>query len=472
MSCPEISVIIPTYNNGDELIRAVTSVVGQAAAQQGHCKLDIIVVNDAGKPAYLPVLDRLVGRYPQLTLIHHPTRKGPAAARNTGIRAASGQFISFLDADDEWPVDKLALLLPLFEDPALDVAGGKIKYVVRHGTAAPHIKYEDADNRLSHVHLGALLVRKRIFDAAFFFDEQLGFSEDIDWWLRLKEQQIRIVLLEATTLIYHVHGRNMSVSKPIGELQLLRVLHQAAQRRQHQTNMSHIPQLKDFRIAQEDPLISVVLPLYNGKHLVSKSIESVFNQSYTHWELLVVDDGSTDGGADYIRSQFPQVVVIQQANAGVAAARNNGIAQARGEIIAFLDQDDEWMPGKLREQWEVLKQDPYCAFVTCNQHFVCHEGVSLPANFSEQLKSEHRALVPSALLIRKHALRQVGNFDESLDVSSDFDLIRRLRKGNFQEKNVDRLLLRKWYHGSNASLNKAVLRREILSLLHRQIKNR
>ncbi|MGJ7032967.1 glycosyltransferase family 2 protein [Niabella hirudinis] len=471
MHYPEISVIIPTYNNGPELFRAVQSLLQQDLVRNSGCQLDIIVVNDASGPVARPFLQELQERYPQVRLISHAVQKGPAAARNTGIRAALGELISFLDADDEWPLNKLSLLLPVLEDPQVDVAGGKIKYLLRNGTPDLHIKYEDDENRLSHVHLGALLVRKRIFEQSFFFDESLRYSEDIDWWLRLKEQQVKIILLEATTLLYHVHGGNMSVHKSIKELQLLKVLHKAAQRRKNNTKMSHIPQLKDYRIRKEDPLISIVLPLYNGKDLVTKSIGSVLDQSYTHWELLVVDDGSTDGGAEFIRGRFPRARIIQQPNAGVAAARNKGINHAGGEIIAFLDQDDEWMPDKLRQQWEVLQQDPYCAFVTCNQYFVCADDIVLPANFSEKLLEEHRGLVPSALLIRKQALLQVHNFDESLDVSSDFDLIRRLRKAGFAEKNVDRLLLRKWYHGANASLNKAVMRREILGLLHRQIKN-
>lgn len=472
MNYPEISVVIPTHNNGAELFRAVASVAGQDAVRNGHCRLEMIVVNDASAPAAGPLLQQLAEQYPQLKLLSHDVQRGPAAARNTGIRAARGELVSFLDADDEWPPDKLSLLLPLLDDPGVDVAGGKIKYVFREGTPELDMNYEDEEKRLSHVHLGALLVRKRIFRQQFFFDESLDFSEDIDWWLRLKEQQVKIVLLEATTLFYHVHGNNMSVHKSIRELQLLKVLHKAARRREHNEKMSHIPQLKDYRIGKEDPLISIVLPLYNGRDLVMKSIGSVLDQRYKHWELLVIDDGSTDDGAAFISSRFPRARVIQQANAGVAAARNKGIGNARGEIIAFLDQDDEWMPEKLRAQWDLLKQDPYCAFVTCNQYFACAEGTVLPANFSEKLRTEHRALVPSALLIRKQALLQVHGFDESLDVSSDFDLIRRLRKANFREDNVDRLLLRKWYHGGNASLNKEVMRREILGLLHRQIRNK
>ncbi|MBZ4187285.1 glycosyltransferase family 2 protein [Niabella beijingensis] len=470
MNCPEISVIIPTHNNGAELFRALETVAGQDAVLGGRCRLQVIVVNDASDAASQPLLEQLADVYPQITLIAHEVQRGPAAARNTGIGAATGELISFLDADDEWPLNKLSLLLPVLEDASVDVAGGKIKYLLGDGVPELEMNYEDHENRLSHVHLGALLVRRSLFQQSLFFDESLRYSEDIDWWLRLKEQQVKIVLLEATTLLYRVHGSNMSVHKSIRELQLLNVLHKAARRRENKMLMPHIPQLKDYRIGKADPLISIILPLYNGKDLVTKSIGSVLAQTYTHWELLIIDDGSTDGGDAFIRRRFPQATMISQENAGVAAARNKGIQHARGEIIAFIDQDDEWMPDKLREQWEVLKQDPYCAFVTCNQHFACAADTVLPANFSEKLREAHRGLVPSALLIRKQVLQDVNNFDESLDVSSDFDLVRRLRNAGFQEKNVERLLLRKWYHGGNASLNKTVMRREILGLLHRQIR--
>ena len=233
-----------------------------------------------------------------------------------------------------------------------------------------------------------------------------------------------------------------------------------------------MPQIKDFEVDQADPLISIILPLYNGKSLVSKSIGGVLSQTFTNWELIVVDDGSTDGGAAHIESTYPNVRVIRQPNTGVASARNNGIRHASGDIVAFLDQDDEWLPNKMREQWELLKKDPYCTFVTCNQKFVCIEGVTLPANFSLKLFEEHRSFVPSALLIKKQALINLNMFDESYEVASDFDLVRRLRLGKYKEANVEKILLTKWYHGENASLNKPLMKKEILGLLHRQVHER
>lgn len=472
MKSPLISVIIPTHNNGNELRRALLSVIEQGALSSDIYSIEIIVVNDGSDESYLGSIQQLALDYSVCRILHSEKQVGPAEARNMGIRSARGDFIGFLDADDEWPRNKVSLLMPYFQASEIEVVGGKIKYIVQEGLPTINMNFEDQEQRITHVHLGALFVRREVFERDLLFDSSLTFSEDVDWWFRLREKGIGIVLLEATTLLYHVHGHNMSINKSMKDLQLLKIFHNSIKRRNNTPSNPYMPQIKDFRIDQRDPLISIVLPLYNGKDLISKSINSVINQTYKNWELIVIDDGSVDQGADFIAGHYPQVTIIRQENRGVAAARNTGIRHCNAEIIAFLDQDDEWMPSKLQAQWDLLKKDPYCSFITCNHRFVCMEGIVLPANFSKKLFEEHRSLVPSALLIRKEALLSLNMFDESLEVSSDFDLIRRLRKAHFKEANVDQLLLKKWYHGSNASQNKPVLRNEILGLLYRQIKGK
>lgn len=469
MKSPTISIIIPTHNNGIELQRAILSIVNQDAFLSDKWSYEIILVNDASESKYHAQLNELVNQYSVCKLFHQTVQAGPAAARNKGIQAASGEFIGFLDADDAWPLNKISLSMPYFEVNKVDLVGGKIKYILEAGISDLNMNFEDAENRITHVHLGALLVKKSVFQEDLFFDTTLKFSEDVDWWMKIREKQIPLIITDATTLLYHVHGNNMSINKSMDELQLLKIFHQSAKRRS-QLNIPYMPQLNNFKVNQPDVLISIVMPLYNGRNLVEKTIAGVLSQTYKNWELIIVDDGSTDDGADFIAEKYPQIKLIRQENKGVAAARNVGIKACLGEIIAFLDQDDEWLPAKLQLQWNLLKEKPYCSFVTCNQLFLCEEGVVLPANFSEKLFEEHRSFVPSALLIRKQALLHVHGFDESLEVSSDFDLIRKLRKANFKEENVDLLLLKKWYHGNNASQEKPLLRREILSLLFKQSK--
>src|SRR5690606_5171341 len=93
-----------------------------------------------------------------------------------------------------------------------------------------------------------------------------------------------------------------------------------------------------------EPLVSVIIPTYNRAERVGDAIKSALNQTYKNVQIVVVDDGSADGTSDYIISHFPQVDFIQQQHAGQAAARNNGLRNAKGDIIANLDSDDIWEP--------------------------------------------------------------------------------------------------------------------------------
>ena len=191
-------------------------------------------------------------------------------------------------------------------------------------------------------------------------------------------------------------------------------------------------------------------------------------QTYVNWELLVIDDGSTDDGVAIIKDVFPKIKVVAQQNSGVGNARNAGIKLSEGELIAFIDQDDEWLPDKLERQWLLLKQNPYIAFVTCMQEYQIETGARLPDFFKKELRLAHRGFVPSAVLIRKHALVTVGGFNETLKFGSDLDLIRILRNAGYKEGNVEKVLLRKWYHSSNESFDKNGGVADLLHILHKQ----
>ena len=102
--------------------------------------------------------------------------------------------------------------------------------------------------------------------------------------------------------------------------------------------------------------ISVVIPTYNRKHTLPRAIASVLNQTLQPTEIIMVDDGSTDGTADWIQETYPRINPISQSNKGVSAARNIGIKYAKCDWIALLDSDDEWLPDKLERQVEAFNQ--------------------------------------------------------------------------------------------------------------------
>jgi glycosyltransferase involved in cell wall biosynthesis len=189
------------------------------------------------------------------------------------------------------------------------------------------------------------------------------------------------------------------------------------------------------------PPISVVIPCYNGSKYIEATLRSVFAQRDCVLEVLLVDDGSTDGSADLVASRFPQVRVLRQANQGVAAARNHGIAQASHEWIAFVDADDIWVAGKLQAQWAMLQQRPDAR--------MCYTGwkvwptaeveppPALIAPLLEQTSSPARpgpsgwiypellvdcVVWTSTVLAQRSLLRELAGFDASLRVGEDYDL--------------------------------------------------
>ena len=104
------------------------------------------------------------------------------------------------------------------------------------------------------------------------------------------------------------------------------------------------------------PQVSVVIPTYNRAHILGRAIDSVLQQTHRDLELIIVDDGSSDGTAALVRGiEDPRVRYVHQQNRGVSAARNRGIAEARAEWLAFLDSDDEWLPQKLERQFSALR---------------------------------------------------------------------------------------------------------------------
>jgi len=178
------------------------------------------------------------------------------------------------------------------------------------------------------------------------------------------------------------------------------------------------------------PLISVVTPCYNAAGFIAATVESVRAQTLGDWEMIVIDDGSSDGSPAIIEAIGDRRVrVLRQANAGPSAARNTGIAAARGGYIAFLDADDLALPHRLAAQAAVLDADPELAAVASGYEWIDEDGAILPAAHSWQYPFDLNTLrdwlfdcplVPSATMIRRDAWAAVGGFKESLRGGEDW----------------------------------------------------
>jgi glycosyltransferase involved in cell wall biosynthesis len=193
---------------------------------------------------------------------------------------------------------------------------------------------------------------------------------------------------------------------------------------------------------QTVPTISVVIPCYNAERYIVATIESVLAQHQPGLEIIVVDDGSSDRSVELVRTAFPQVRVKQQANQGVAAARNNGIRLARGEWIALVDADDIWLPGKLAAQLEQLAANPECRMSYCAWKVWPNDEPRPTPDFLAELaqiagesarwKGASGWVYPdllldcvvwtSTVLAHRSLFAEIGSFDPTLRLGEDYDL--------------------------------------------------
>ena len=156
-----------------------------------------------------------------------------------------------------------------------------------------------------------------------------------------------------------------------------------------------------------NPLVSVVVPVHNGERFLEPALDSVLGQDYTPLEVLVVDDGSIDGSANLVR-RYDRVRYVWQANQGVAVARNRGILASRGEILAFLDQDDLWRPRKLSRQVGCLQGDPGLGYVLAWQHLFTEPDCKVPAVCRDLVETDHVGYFPGTLVARRWAFDSRG----------------------------------------------------------------
>ncbi len=185
------------------------------------------------------------------------------------------------------------------------------------------------------------------------------------------------------------------------------------------------------------PLVSVVIPTYNRRNTIVRAVESALGQTYPELEVIVVDDAGTDGTGElmkrYAKAENFRYVKLPQ-NAGGGGARNKGIALARGEYVAFLDSDDEWLPEKIEKQMAIAGKYPSAGVVFCQMERI-YDGSStvFPGsidengfkNFFTVLIRENKVGTPTAV-VKKSLLDRVEGFDVRLPRLQDWDLFLRL----------------------------------------------
>jgi glycosyltransferase involved in cell wall biosynthesis len=219
------------------------------------------------------------------------------------------------------------------------------------------------------------------------------------------------------------------------------------------------------------PLVSVVIPVFNGERFLREAVQSVLDQKYSPVEIIIVDDGSTDSTANVARSLPETVRYLHQTNKGPAAARNRGIEHAQGSLIAFADADDLWPAAKLELQLPYLIRDPTIEIVMGRTQQVLLSG-AVNDQTQEQFAEPVFSVNLGSAVIRKSVFEHVGLFDETMRYSEDLDWFLRAREGGAAIKTIDAVTLFYCQHEQNMTRGKSTSELNVLKALKRSLDRR
>jgi len=436
---PLVSVIIPVYNREKFLAAAIDSVFSQT-----YRPIQVIIVDDGST-------DRsgaIARSYKDVEYIYQENQ-GVSVARNKGVDAAQGEFIAFLDSDDLWLPHKLETQIKyMLQHPEVDITSTKIENFIEAGAEMPSwFNLEDyvkvIDQRII---LPTMVMRKVVFLQVGYFLPDWRSGEDTEWIWRSRDFNVSTYQMSEIFTLRRLHGENLSLkTRAEQKTNLFRIMRGSIKRKANHLSTK-------TEIMQEHPLVSVIIPVYNREKFLVAAINSVFAQTYRPIQVIIVDDGSTDRSGEIARS-YADVEYIYQENQGVSVARNKGIDAAKGEFLAFLDSDDQWLPHKLETQINYMLEHPEVDITSTKTESFIESGTEIPSwfNFEENEKLREKAIIFQTMVMRKVVFLQVGYFLPDLQSGEDIEWILRSRDFKVSIAQISEIHTLKRLHGKNLS---------------------
>ena len=459
---PRVSVILPTYNRAHYLEEAICSVLCQTFHD-----FELIVIDDGSTDNTADVLAFFDD--PRLHVIVQKNL-GRSRARNAGLRTARGSYIAFLDSDDLYLPHKLEQQVKFLDEntsygmvytPAacIDDDEASLAYVYPapvSGRIYPQIAFF----KPLTITLPTVMLRSEVLEEVGHFDDNMERFEDTDLWRRVSKHFLIGKLDEATCLVRTHSGNELRTQDAAGieaavEYYVAKafredskdidphILQAGARRlfRHYGHNMRTVPAFVEIgeRLLRRgrrhfEPKVSIVIPVYNGGNYLEQAIRSALAQTYWNVEIIIVNDGSEDGGVtEAIAHAFGErVKYLSQPNRGVASALNSGFRSMSGEYFSWLSHDDLYLPEKIERQVEFLSEQPEpqnC--IVYSDHSVFQESpcesveAKLPHVAPEDFRffiTTQNVLHSCTLLVPRSALERNGGFNERLRTTQDYDL--------------------------------------------------
>ncbi len=221
------------------------------------------------------------------------------------------------------------------------------------------------------------------------------------------------------------------------------------------------------------PKISVIIPTYNSAQFIERAIASIYAQTVVaDWEIIVVDDGSTDDTQRMITTRYPAIRYSRQSNQGPAAARNRGLASANGEWFTFLDADDCWPPDRTAILLSVFDQSPDLMVVAGLEQFVFEDPDEAGRWRFTHPDQQRFHIHLGARLFRPEAFRRIGGFDETMRYSEDIDWINRAKEAGLAMQSIEQTTLLYTVHAHGMTYHKNVHHLQLLQALKKSLDRR
>ena len=431
-----ISIIVPIYNTEKYLHECLDSILNQT-----YTNFEVLLINDGSIDSSGMICQEYVERDSRFRYFEKDNG-GVASARNLGLERSSGAYITFIDSDDWVEFNYLEVLYTALKENDTDVAISTYKRFAQDGVFYLRSYSKENDeflnigkrNRNSFLEilpkLGELdhsfysisskLIKRKII-GNLLFDEQVSYAEDLNFFFHLYLGVESVVYVRDYTYIYRTHdastSQNFNELKALHELEIFKRMFQQIEKmgiptfqyfrrlknlvasriagfptskaiREYESFVSEVRE----RVTYQQPLISLIVPIYNVENYLWSCLDSIAKQTYSNIEVLLVNDGSPDGSATICQefvAKDSRFRYIEKENGGLSDARNAGIAEAEGEFLSFIDSDDWIEPTYVEDLYRAALLNDAEVVVSNYQEFHQERNVYLIHLFEDYYESHY-----------------------------------------------------------------------------------
>ena len=431
-----ISIIVPIYNTEKYLHECLDSILNQS-----YTNFEVLLINDGSTDSSGTICQEYVERDSRFRYFEKDNG-GVASARNLGLERSEGTYITFIDSDDWVEFNYLEVLYTALKENDTDVAISTYKRFAQDGVFYLRSYSREDDEFLnigtrsrdsfleilprlgeldhSFYSISSKLIKREII-GNLLFDEQVSYAEDLNFFFRLYLGVESVVYVRDYTYIYRTHdastSQNFNELKALHELEIFKRMFQQIEK-MGITTFQYFRRLKNLvasriagfptskaireyesfvsevreRVTYPQPLISLVVPIYNVENYLWSCLDSIVKQTYSNIEVLLVNDGSPDDSSSICQefvAKDSRFRYIEKENGGLSDARNAGIAEAKGEFLSFVDSDDWIEPTYVEDLYRAALLNDAEVVVSNYQEFHQERNVYLIHLFEDYYETHY-----------------------------------------------------------------------------------